>query len=33
MKKAYKWMIGLMLLSVVILGIFLTLAPDTIPVH
>lgn len=33
MKKAYKWMIGLMLLSVVTLGIFLTLAPDTIPVH
>ena len=33
MKKAHKWMIGLMLLSVVTLGIFLTLAPDTIPVH
>ena len=33
MKKVYKWMLGLMLLSVVTLGIFLTLAPDTIPVH
>ena len=33
MKKAHKWMIGLMLLSVVTLGIFLTMAPDTIPVH
>ena len=33
MKKAHKWMISLMLLSVVMLGIFLTLAPDTIPVH
>lgn len=33
MKKTYKWMIGLMLLSVAAAGIFLTLAPDTIPVH
>lgn len=33
MKKAYQWMIGLMLLSVVTVGVFLTLAPDTIPVH
>ena len=33
MKKAYGCMIVLMLLSVVTLGIFLTLAPDTIPVH
>lgn len=33
MKKSYKWMIGLTLLSFVMTGIFLTLAPDTIPVH
>lgn len=33
MKKAYGCIIALMLLSVVTLGIFLTLAPDTIPVH
>ena len=33
MKKAYGCMIALMLLSVVMLGIFWTLAPDTIPVH
>ena len=33
MKKTNKWMIGLMLLSVAAVGIFLTLAPDTIPVH
>lgn len=33
MKKTYKWMIGLTLLSFVTTGIFLTLAPDTIAVH
>lgn len=33
MKKSYKWMIGLMLLSFVTVGVFLTLAPDRIPVH
>ena len=33
MKKIYKWMIGLTLLSFVTAGFFLTLAPDTIPVH
>ena len=33
MRKSYRWMIGLTLLSFVMTGIFLTLAPDTIPVH
>ena len=33
MKKAYGWMTGLMLLSFVTVGVFLTLAPDTIPAH
>ena len=33
MKKAYSWMTALMLLSFVTVGVFLPLAPDTIPVH
>ena len=33
MKKAYKWMIGLTLLSFTMVGLFLTVAPDTLPVH
>lgn len=33
MKKIYKWMIGLTLLSFVTAGFFLTLAPDTVAVH
>lgn len=33
MRKSYRWMIGLTLLSFVMTGFFLTLAPDTIPVH
>ena len=33
MKKVYGWMTALMLLSFVTVGIFLTLAPDTIPAH
>lgn len=33
MKKAYGWMIALTLLSFVTVGIFLTLAPDTVAVH
>ena len=33
MKKAYKWTIALILLGFVMAGIFLTIAPDQIPVH
>ena len=33
MRKSYRWMMGLTLLSFVMTGIFLTLAQDTIPVH
>lgn len=33
MKKIYGWIIGLILLGFVIAGIFLTVAPDQIPVH
>ena len=33
MKNAFKWTIGLILLGFVMAGIFLTLAPDRIPVH
>lgn len=33
MKKAYKWIIGLILLGFVMTGLFFTLAPDRIPVH
>lgn len=33
MKKAYRWIIGLTLLSFVMVGLFLTVAPDTVPVH
>lgn len=33
MKKAYQWTIALILLGFLLVGIFLTLAPDQIPVH
>ena len=33
MKKAYRWILALVLLSFVIAGIFLALAPEQIPVH
>lgn len=33
MKKAYGWMTGLVLVSVVMVGLFLTVAPDTLPIH
>ena len=33
MKKAYGWIVALVLLTFVVTGIFLTVAPDQIPVH
>ncbi len=33
MKKTYGWMVGLTLLSFVTVGVFLSIAPDQIPVH
>ena len=33
MKKAYRWILALVLLSFVIAGVFLALAPEQIPVH
>ena len=33
MKKAYGWITGLTLLSFVMVGLFLTVAPDTVPLH
>lgn len=33
MKKAYRWITGLILLSFVTVGVFLTMAPDVIPAH
>lgn len=33
MKKAYGWIVALVLLTFVITGVFLTVAPDQIPVH
>lgn len=33
MKKVYRWILALVLLSFVIAGIFLALAPEQIPVH
>lgn len=33
MKKAYRWIVALVLLTFVVTGIFLTVAPNQIPVH
>lgn len=33
MKKIYGWIIGLILLGFALFGVFLTIAPDRIPVH
>lgn len=33
MKKIYGWIIGLILLSFVMAGVFLTIAPEVVPVH
>ena len=33
MKRSYKWMTALTLLAFVMVGLFLTVAPDTLPVH
>ena len=33
MKKAYGWIVAMILLTFVVTGIFLTVAPDEIPVH
>ena len=33
MKKFYAWIVVLILLSFVMTGVFLTMAPDVVPVH